>query len=129
MPRFSNCFWSSFAASASSCGISESSISTIVTSLPKRWKIEANSQPMMPPPRMTSRPGTCSCASNPVESTQRDESSPSIGGRSGYEPVAMTAERKETSSPPSTAMRVRVGEAADALDPLDAVCLEEARNA
>ena len=52
MPRFPNAFASSFAASASSCGISVSSISTIVTSEPKRLKIEANSEPMMPPPRI-----------------------------------------------------------------------------
>ncbi len=76
----------------------------IVTSLPKRAKIDANSQPMIPPPRITSRRGCCSCASRPVESTQRGESRPSIGGRSGNEPVAMTACLNETSSPPSTAI-------------------------
>ena len=37
---------SSLVASESSCGISVSSISTIVTSVPKRSKIDANSQPM-----------------------------------------------------------------------------------
>ena len=104
MPRFPNAFASSFAASASSCGISVSSISTIVTSEPKRWKIEANSQPMMPPPRTTSRLGTSVCASRPVESTQRGESSPSIGGMIGNEPVATIACLKVTSSPPSTAI-------------------------
>ena len=104
MPRLPNCFASSFDASASSCGISVSSISTIVTSEPNRLKIEANSQPMMPPPSTTSRRGTDSCASSPVESTQRGESRPGIGGRSGNEPVATTAERNVTSSPPSTAI-------------------------
>ena len=43
----------------------------IVTSEPKRLKIDANSQPMIPPPRMTRRFGTSFCASRPVESTQR----------------------------------------------------------
>ena len=62
-----------------------------VTSLPKRPKIEANSQPMIPPPSTTSRRGTSVCASRPVESTQRGESRPSIGGRSGNEPVATIA--------------------------------------
>ena len=76
----------------------------IVTSEPKRWKIEANSQPMMPPPRTTSLRGTCVWASSPVESTQRDESRPGIGGRIRYAPVATTAEVKVTSSPPSTAI-------------------------
>ena len=83
MPRFPNAFASSLAASSSSCGISVGSISTIVTSLPKRLKIEANSQPMMPPPRTTSRRGTSVWESSPVESTQRGESRPGIGGRTG----------------------------------------------
>ena len=104
MPRRLNCFASSFVASSSSCGIRLGSISTIVTSEPKRWKIEANSQPMMPPPRTTSRAGTSCCASRPVESTQRGESSPGIGGRSGNEPVATTALENVTSSAPSTAI-------------------------
>ena len=81
-----------------------SSISTIVTSVPKRWKIDANSQPMMPPPSTTSRRGTSVCASRPVESTQRGESIPSIGGRSGNDPVATIALLNWTSSPPSTAI-------------------------
>ena len=104
MPRFVNAFASSLAASASSCGMSVSSISTIVTSEPNRLKIDANSEPMMPPPRMTSRFGTSVCASRPVESTHRSDSRPGIGGRSGNDPVAMTADLKVTSSPPSTAI-------------------------
>ena len=71
--------------------MSVSSISMIVTSVPKRSKIDANSQPMIPPPRTTSRLGTSVCASSPVESTQRGESSPGIGGMIGYEPVATIA--------------------------------------
>ena len=97
-------FASSFEASSSSCGISRSSISTIVTSLPKVRKIEANSQPMIPPPRITSRRGTSVCASRPVESTQSGESRPGIGGRIGNEPVATIALSKVTSSAPSTAI-------------------------
>ena len=104
MPRLPNCLASSLAASASSCGIRVGSISMIVTSAPKRRMIEANSQPMIPPPRTTSRFGTSVCASRPVESTQRGESMPSIGGRSGNEPVATIACWNETSSPPSTAI-------------------------
>ena len=76
----------------------------IVTSEPKRRMIDANSQPMIPPPSTTSRLGTSVCASRPVESTQRGESSPSIGGRSGNEPVATIACWNVTSSPPSTAI-------------------------
>src|SRR4051812_30892074 len=104
MPRLPKAFASSFAASASSCGISASSISTIVTTEPKRLKIDANSEPMMPPPRMTRRFGTSVCASRPVESTQRSLSSPSIGGLSGNEPVATIADLNVTCSPPSTAI-------------------------
>ena len=52
----------------------------------ERLKIDANSAPMIPPPRMTSRRGTSVWASSPVESTQRSLSSPGIGGRSGNEP-------------------------------------------
>ena len=83
IPRRANDLRSSLVASASSCGMSVSSISTIVTSVPKRSKIDANSQPMIPPPRTTSRLGTSVCASRPVESTQRGESRPGIGGASG----------------------------------------------
>ena len=104
MPRFLNAFWSSFAASSSSAGMRLGSISMIVTSVPKRLKIEANSQPMIPPPRITSRPGTSVCARSPVESTQRGASIPGIGGRTGNEPVATIALLKVTSSAPSTAI-------------------------
>src|SRR5215210_4578731 len=104
IPRFLNCLASSFAASSSSAGISRGSISMMVTSEPKRRKMDANSQPMIPPPSTTSRRGTSVCASKPVESTQRGESRPGIGGASGNDPVAMTAERNCTSSPPSTAI-------------------------
>ncbi len=104
IPRLRNAFSSSLAASSSSVGIRCGSISTIVTSVPKRLKIEANSQPMIPPPRTTSRAGTSVCESRPVESTQRGESSPGIGGRIGNEPVQTIALRKATSSAPSTAI-------------------------
>ena len=86
--------------------MSVGSISMIVTSLPKCAKIDANSQPMMPPPSTTSRRGTSVWESRPVESTQRGESSPGIGGRIGYEPVATMALLKVTSSAPSTAIVV-----------------------
>ena len=104
MPRFLNAFSSSFAASASSAGMRFGSISTIVTSVPKRLKIEANSQPMIPPPRITSLRGTSVCARSPVESTHRGASIPGIGGRTGNEPVATMALVNVTSSPPSTAI-------------------------
>src|SRR2546430_752848 len=103
MPRRSNARVSAFTASGSSIGMMLSSISTIVTSVPRWLKIEANSQPITPPPRTTSRLGTSSTSSSPVESTQRGWSMPSIAGRSECEPVAITAFRNETSSAPSTA--------------------------
>src|SRR3954466_13251479 len=146
IPRLPNAFASSFAASASSCGISASSISTIVTSEPKRLKIDANSEPMMPPPRMTRRFGTSVCASRPVESTQRSLSSPSIGGGAGgvdervaFEPFDRRAQRERAGRddrrlerdvlPALDRDRVRVLELAGALHPLDAVRLQQARDA
>ena len=83
----------------------------------------------MPPPRMTSRFGTSVCASRPVESTQRSDSSPGIGGRSGNEPVATIADLEGDVLAALDGDRVRVLERAGALDPLDAVRLEQARDA
>ena len=125
IPRLPNAFASSFAASASSCGISVSSISTTVTSLPKRWKIDANSQPMMPPPSTTSRCGTSVCASRPVESTQRGESRP-VDRRADRERAGRDDRALERDVLPALdGDRVRALEAALALHPLDAVRLEE----
>ena len=125
IPRLPNCFASSFDASASSCGISVGSISMIVTSLPKRWKIDANSQPMMPPPSTTSRFGTSVCASSPSESTHAV----------GIEALDRRTQRERARRddrllegdvlPALDGDRVRVLERAGALDPLDAVRLEE----
>jgi hypothetical protein len=94
MPRRAKDLRSSLVASESSCGMSVSSISTIVTSVPKRSKIDANSHPMMPPPRTTRRRGTSVWERRPVESTQRGDSSPGMGGVTGYEPVATIADLK-----------------------------------
>ena len=59
---------------------------------------------MIPPPRTTSRFGTSVWARSPVESTQRGESSPSIGGRIGNDPVATIAlEKLSPMSPLSNA--------------------------
>ncbi len=104
IPRRLNARSSSFDASTSSIGIRCSSISTIVTSEPKWRKIDANSTPMTPPPRITRRRGTSPISSRLVESTQAGPSMPLTGGRSECDPVAITAERKVMSSPPSTAM-------------------------
>src|ERR687892_390949 len=121
IPRFLNCFRSSLEASSSSIGMSAGSISTIVTSEPNRSRMDANSHPMIPPPRMTMRLGTSCWASRPVESTHLSESMPSIGGRSGDEPVLEGHVLAALDGD-----RVRVLEAAAALRPLDAVGLEEA---
>ena len=129
MPRRRKLLASSLEASSSSIGIRRSSSSTIVTWEPKREKIEANSQPITPPPRMTRRGGTSVCASNPVESTQRGESSPGIGGRIGCEPVATIALLNSIILAARDLDRIGAGETAGALDPLDAVGLEESRHA
>ena len=97
----------------------------IVTSEPKRLKIEANSAPMMPPPRITSRRGTSVCASRPVESTQRSDSRPGIGGRIGNEPGRDDRRLEVDVLAALDRDRVRARELAVALDPLDAVGLEE----
>ena len=87
--------------------------------------MDANSQPITPPPMTTRRGGTWSISSRPVESTQRGWSMPSIGGRSGREPEAMTACLKVTDSPPSTCERVGAREPAAPLDDRDAVGLQQ----
>ena len=105
IPRLPNAFASSFAASSSSCGISVGSISMIVTSVPKRWKIEANSQPMMPPPRTTSRLGTSVCASSPVGvDAARGVEALGSADAAGTSPSRRSRCLKVTSSPPSTAI-------------------------
>ena len=125
MSRFLKAFRSSFAASSSSAGMSDGSISMIVTSVPKRLKIDANSQPMIPPPRMTSRRGTSVCARSPVESTQRGASMPGIGGghgvRTGGDDRLLEGDLLRSLDRD----RVRAGESATAVDPLHAVRLEE----
>ena len=84
---------------------------------------------MIPPPSTTSRRGTSVCASRPVESTQRGESRPGIGGRIGYEPVATIALVKVTSSPPSTASVFASVKRPVPWTHVDAVRLEERRDA
>ena len=54
---------------------------------------------------------------------------PGIGGRTGYEPVATIALVNVTSSAPSTAIVFGPVNVPVALDPLDAVRLEERRDA
>ena len=129
MLRFPNCFASSFDASASSCGMSVSSISMIVTSLPKRLKIDANSQPMMPPPRIdeTLRLLLLREQAGRVDAARRVEA----GDR---RPERRRAGRDDRLLevhvlPALDRDRVRVVEAARALHPLDAVRLEEAGDA
>ena len=101
----------------------------IVTSEPKRRKIEANSQPMIPPPSTTSRRGHLRLpeealgvhAARRVETLDRraQRERPGRDDRALEGDVLPTLDRD----------RVRVLEAPDALDPLDAVRLEEARDA
>jgi hypothetical protein len=63
------------------CGISVGSISMIVTSVPKRLKIDANSQPMIPPPRTTSRAAPRSARGAP--SSRRSAASRAPGSAAG----------------------------------------------
>ncbi len=129
IPRFENCFFSSACASASSAGIRFGSISMIVTSEPNRLKIDANSQPMIPPPRMTRRFGTSVWDEEPrgVDAARRVDP---LDRRAQRERAGRDDGRLERDVLPALDRdRVRVLERPDALDPLDAVRLEESRDA
>ena len=80
------------------------SISMIVTSEPKRRKIEANSQPMMPPPRTTRRLGHLGLGEQAgrVDAARRVEA---VDRRAEWERAGRDDRLLEvTSSPPSTAI-------------------------
>ncbi len=90
MPRFSMSLRRRLAMSLSRAGRHSFRYSMTVTSVPKRWKTEANSMPMTPAPMMVRRLGCSSRASRPVLSTTRGSVlTPSIGSHLVSEPVAM----------------------------------------
>ena len=74
----------------------------IVTSEPNRLKIDANSAPMIPPPRIDEPARNLGLGEQPGRVDAKSLSRPGIGGRSGNEPVATIALLNVTSSPPST---------------------------
>ena len=90
MPCFLNDFSSSAEIASSSTGTMRGSSSMSVTWLPKRRKIDANSTPTAPLPRMTIDFGTSrsSIASSLVMMRLRSISTP--GTLRGADPVAMT---------------------------------------
>ena len=124
MSRFLKAFWSSFAASSSSAGMSDGSISMIVTSVPKRLKIDANSQPMIPPPRMTSRRGTCRLREEPgrVDAARRVDPGDRRphGVRAGRDDRLLEGDVLRSLD----GDRVRPGEPAPAVDPLTPFALK-----
>ena len=75
-------------SSSSSRGSRRGSISTMVTSLPKRWKIEANSQPMAPPPITTAEEGRRSIESTSSEVVTSRPSTSKPGIVRGTDPAA-----------------------------------------
>jgi hypothetical protein len=89
MPRRRNARSSCLEQNSSSSGTSRGSISTIVTSAPNERHTLANSTPITPPPRTTTRSGTKSRLSAwSLVSTRPPISSP--GSDLAYEPVAST---------------------------------------
>ncbi len=105
MPCFLNDRSSSVDTASSSMGTMRGSSSMMVTSLPKRRKIEANSTPTAPLPRMTIDLGISlrPIASSLVMIRLRSISMP--GTLRGSEPVAMTISFRAVSvcaSPPVT---------------------------
>ncbi len=93
MPCRLNDFSSSAETASSSTGTRRGSSSTIVTSLPKRRKMDANSTPTAPLPRITIDFGTSlkPIASSLVMMRLRSISMP--GTLRGWEPVATTISR------------------------------------
>ena len=128
MPCFLNDFSSSAEIASSSTGTMRGSSSMIVTSLPKRRKIDANSTPTAPLPRMTIDFGTSrsAIASSLVMIRLRSISTP--GTLRGAEPVAMMisfdAVRRLLVAFDDVD-RAAAGDRRGALDPFDLVLLEE----
>ena len=128
MPCFLNDFSSSAEIASSSAGTMRGSSSMIVTWLPKRRKIDANSTPTAPLPRMTIDFGTSrsAIASSLVMMRLRSISTP--GTLRGAEPVAMTisfAAVRLCLSPSTTSIAAAAGNRRGALDPFDLVLLEQ----
>ena len=90
MPCFLNDFASSAEIASSSAGTMRGSSSIIVTWLPKRRKIEANSTPTAPLPRMTIDFGTSRSAIASSLVMIRLPSISTPGTLRGADPVAMT---------------------------------------
>ena len=128
MPCFRNDFSSSAETASSSTGTRRGSSSTMVTSLPKRWKIDANSTPTAPLPMMTIDFGTSRrwIASSLVMMRLRSISMP--GTPRGAEPVATMISLRARSvccSPFEHVDAAVAGQSRGALDPVDLVLLEQ----
>ena len=128
MPCLRNDFSSSADTASSSTGTSRGSSSTIVTSLPKRRKIDANSTPTAPLPMIAIDFGTSRrwIASSLVMMRVRSISMP--GTLRGADPVATMISLRARSvcvSPSNTSTPPLPGQARRALDPVDLVLLEQ----
>ena len=89
MPRFLNERTTTSATSGSTPGSTVGSASSTVTSVPRSDIIEANSNPMMPPPMTTAFDGSASIDSSSSEVTTSFPSMSKPGIDLGTEPVAM----------------------------------------
>ena len=128
MPCLRNDFSSSAETASSSTGTSRGSSSTIVTSLPNRLKIDANSTPTAPLPMMTSVFGTSRrpIASSLVMMRLRSISMP--GTPRGDEPVATMisfARAKRLRLALEDVDAAVAGQPRRPLDPVDLVLLEQ----
>ena len=70
---------------------------------PSSWYTVAISSPMIPPPITSSRPGTSSTSSAPVESMTRGSDAGMNGSVIASEPAAMIACSKPTETAPPSA--------------------------
>ncbi len=95
MPRFLNAFAAPWRRRRPPAGSGSAASRRSSPRCRSAVKIEANSQPMIPPPSTTSRRGTSVWASSPVESTHRGESMPrDRRTRSGTSPWRRSRSRR-----------------------------------
>ena len=104
MPFLRNSIWSVLEICASSVATSPGSISTIVTFVPNALKIEANSQPMTPPPTMRRLAGTRPRSRISLLLRIRLPSNGRKGSATSEEPVATMILFAATAPMPSTSI-------------------------
>ena len=102
IPRLLNDRATTATTSASQPGRSLGSASSTVTSVPRSLIIDANSQPMAPPPITTARAGSESSDSTSSDVSTKRPSISNPGIVRGTEPLARMTWRPWSCDPPST---------------------------